>query len=116
MSELTLYLKMEKDFEDVASDLGKVFGLDLVVEQTDTGPRCQFYCLDVEFYFVKHFDEEDDGAIEYSKYNYCLFFIKLNSGGYSDEYNDMYTNIAKHYSKKIAHALNAKALLINLKV
>ena len=112
MTELTLFFGVDQTFEKVIHELEKVFCMDLAIEQTEKGPRCQFYCLDVEFYFEEYADEDDDGAIEYSKFNYCLRFIKLNRGGYSDEYNDMYTSIAKHYTKKIANALKVNCFLI----
>jgi len=112
MRDLALYFGSDLTFENVVHELEKVFYMDITIDQTEMGQRCQFYCLDVEFYFENYSDEEDDGNIEYSKFNYCLNFIKLNRGGFSDEYDDMYTSIAKHYTKKIANILNVNCFLI----
>jgi len=44
--------------------------------------------------------------------DYCIDLIKLNRGGYSEEYNNMYMSIAKHYTKKIAEVLHMECVLI----
>jgi hypothetical protein len=111
MSSLSVYFKIEQPFEYVVAELAKVFCMDLAIEQTDMGLKCQFYCLDVEFFLAESYGMQDE-EIEFSKFNYSLGFIKLNRGGYSEEYNNMYTSIAKHYTKKIAEVLHVECVLI----
>jgi hypothetical protein len=104
---------MNTPFVNVATELGTVFCVDLVVEPTENfGPKCQFYCLDVEFYFRGNSGEEYDTRLGLPELDYCVDLVKLNRGGYSEEYNNMYTSIAKHYTKKIAVVLCVECFLI----
>ena len=100
-------------FEEMVSNLEKVFRTTLEVNQTDLGKRCQFYCFDMEFYLYSEHGLEDDMGIEFSKYNYVLNLYKLIRGGESKAYLKMYDSIALYYAEKISQTLKVNTLLVD---
>ena len=113
MDKLSVFIRTDKTFEQFVDEFSMYFCIDLTIQKDDDGGMfCKYYCLDIESLLFSDYDLEDDLGIVFSKYNYQLSLYKINRGGFSEEYNDLYYSVAKYYARKIATDINAQCMVV----
>lgn len=112
MEELDLYIQSDKTFKTFIQKFNILFSLNLDIYEKDNRLICRYYLLDIETILFNNHGMIDDMGIEFSKYDYCLSLIKINRGGKSKEYDDLYYSLAKYYAVKISEQLDAKCMLV----
>ena len=113
MRELSIYIKTDKKFKQFIEDFNELFHMNLKIrEEADNRLMCKFYLLDIETLLYDNHGMEDDMGIAFSQYDFCLSLDKINRGGVSEEYDNLYNSIAKYYIKRLSDEFNAKCILV----
>ena len=68
--------------------------------------------MNIEFILYGDHDLEDDYGIKFTEYEYTLSMIKLRAGEKYKTYNEVYNQMARFLTEKLAYDLGVRTMLV----
>ena len=112
-----LFINYDGDIDDIAEKISEALEINLTKKISDGKEKYHFYFMNIEFILYGDHELEDEQDeygqdIKFSEYEYTLSMIKLRAGEKYKTYNEVYNQMGRFLTEKLAYDLGARTMLV----